>query len=110
MRGAIDQRYAAALRFRDAPRAESLSFVKHLGPKHQFQKIMIVSGDRESEVRDLAERVGITDIHAQKSPEEKPAIVRAETAVAKTWCQALPAHQQRTRAAASEQERGPWMA
>jgi heavy metal translocating P-type ATPase len=81
---AIDQRYAAALRFRDAPRAESRSFVKHLGPKHQFQKVMIVSGDRESEVRYLAEEVGITDIHAQKSPEEKLAIVRAETAAAKT--------------------------
>ena len=81
---AIDQRYAAALRFRDAPRAESRSFVKHLGPKHQFKKVMIVSGDRESEVRYLAEQVGITDIHAQKSPEEKLAIVRAETAVAKT--------------------------
>jgi P-type E1-E2 ATPase len=81
---AIDQRYAAALRFRDAPRAESLSFVRHLGPNHQFQKIMIVSGDRESEVRYLAEQVGITDIHAQKSPEEKLAIVRAETAAAKT--------------------------
>src|SRR6476646_7642486 len=81
---AIDQRYAAALRFRDAPRAESFSFVKHLGPKHQFQKVMIVSGDRESEVRYLAEQVGITDIHAQKSPEEKLAIVRAETIAAKT--------------------------
>ena len=81
---AIDQRYAAALRFRDAPRAESLSFVKHLGPKHQFQRVMIVSGDRESEVRYLAEQVGITDIYAQRSPEEKLAIVRTETAAAKT--------------------------
>ncbi len=81
---AIDQRYAAALRFRDAPRAESRSFVKHLGPAHQFQRVMIVSGDRESEVRYLAEQVGITDVHAQKSPEEKLAIVRAETAAAKT--------------------------
>ncbi len=81
---AIDQHYAAALRFRDAPRAESLSFVKHLRPKHQFRKVMIVSGDRESEVRYLAEQVGITDIHAQKSPEEKLDIVRAETAAAKT--------------------------
>jgi len=81
---AIDQRYAAALRFRDAPRAESLSFVKHLGPRHQIQKVMIVSGDRESEVRYLAEQVGITVIHAQQSPEEKLAIVRAETALART--------------------------
>jgi P-type E1-E2 ATPase len=80
----IDGRYAAALRFRDAPRAESLSFVKHLGPKHQFEHVMIVSGDRESEVHYLAEQVGITEIYAQKSPEEKLAIVRAETAKAKT--------------------------
>jgi heavy metal translocating P-type ATPase len=81
---AIDQRYAAALRFRDAPRAESRSFVKHLGPKHRFERIMIVSGDRESEVRYLAAQVGITEIHAQKSPEEKLAIVRAEAAAART--------------------------
>ena len=81
---AIDERYAAVLRFRDAPRAESLSFVRHLGPRHHFKKVMIVSGDRESEVRYLADQVGITEIHAQKNPEEKLAIVRAETAAAKT--------------------------
>ena len=81
---AIDNRYAAALRFRDAPRAESRSFIKHLGPRHQFKRLMIVSGDRESEVRYLAEQVGITEIEAQKSPEEKLAIVRKETARAKT--------------------------
>ena len=45
---------------------------------------MIVSGDRESEVRYLAEQVGITQICAQKSPEEKLDIVRQETAKAKT--------------------------
>ena len=81
---AIDHRYAAAFRFRDAPRRESRSFVEHLGPKHQFLRVMIVSGDRESEVRYLARQVGITEIHAEKSPEEKLAIVRAETAVART--------------------------
>ena len=81
---AIDGRYAAALRFRDAPRAESRSFVRHLGPKHHFSRVMIVSGDRESEVRYLAEQVGITEIHAEQSPEDKLAIVREETAAAKT--------------------------
>jgi P-type E1-E2 ATPase len=80
----IDGCYAATLRFRDAPRQESRSFVKHLGPKHQFKRVMIVSGDRESEVRYLAEQVGITEIHAQRIPEEKLAIVRTETASAKT--------------------------
>jgi len=80
----IDQRYAAALRFRDAPRAESCGFVSHLGPKHQFARVMLVSGDRGSEVQYLADQVGITVIHAQKKPEEKLAIVREETAKAKT--------------------------
>jgi heavy metal translocating P-type ATPase len=80
----IDHRYAATFRFRDAPRAESRSFVKHLGPKHQFGRVMIVSGDRESEVRYLADQVGITEIRAQTSPEEKLDIVRQETAHAKT--------------------------
>lgn len=80
----VDECYAAALRFRDAPRVDSRSFVKHLGPKHQFQRVMIVSGDRESEVRYLAEQVGITEIYAQQSPEQKLALVRAETAKTKT--------------------------
>ena len=81
---AVDQRYAATLRFRDAPRAESRSFVKHLTPRHQFQRVMIVSGDRESEVRYLADQVGITEIHAGQSPEQKVALVRTETAAART--------------------------
>jgi heavy metal translocating P-type ATPase len=81
---AIDNRYAATLRFRDAPREDSRSFIAHLAPKHQFQRVMIVSGDRETEVRYLAEQVGITEIQAQKSPEEKLALVRDETRQAKT--------------------------
>ncbi len=80
----IDNRYAAALRFRDAPRTESRSFVKHLRPKHHFARVMILSGDREAEVRYLAEQVGISEVHAQQSPEEKLAIVRQETVAART--------------------------
>jgi heavy metal translocating P-type ATPase len=80
----IDGRFAAAFRLRDAPRAEGRSFIKHLGPKHQFKRIMILSGDRESEVRYLAEEVGISEIHAEQSPEQKLRIVRQETAHAKT--------------------------
>jgi P-type E1-E2 ATPase len=45
---------------------------------------LLVSGDRESEVRHLAEAVGITEVHAGKSPEEKVAIVKRETMDAKT--------------------------
>jgi P-type E1-E2 ATPase len=53
-------------------------------PKHHFERIMLLSGDRKSEVEYLAKEVGITEIHAEKSPEEKLAIVRRETAAAKT--------------------------
>jgi heavy metal translocating P-type ATPase len=80
----VDGKYAAAIRFHDAPRKESASFIQHLEPKHGVAKVMLVSGDRESEVKYLAESVGIKEIHAGKSPEEKVAIVKAETAKART--------------------------
>ena len=41
---------------------------------------MLVSGDRESEVKYLANLVGISEVEAGKSPEEKLAIVKNETA------------------------------
>ena len=80
----IDGRYAATYRFRDEPRSEGVSFIKHLMPRHRFKRLMIVSGDRESEVRYLAEQVGITEVFAEKTPEEKVAIVKAEAAKART--------------------------
>ena len=80
----INDRLAATFRLRDAPRPEGHSFIQHLGPKHHFQRVMMVSGDRESEVRYLAEQVGISEVHAEQSPEEKLTIVRQETAGSKT--------------------------
>jgi heavy metal translocating P-type ATPase len=80
----VDGRAAALLRFRDAPREDSRPFVAHLRPAHHFTRVMIVSGDRPSEVRYLAEHVGVTEVHAQQTPEEKLAIVRSETARART--------------------------
>jgi heavy metal translocating P-type ATPase len=80
----IDGRYAATYQFRDEPRLDGASFIGHLKPKHLFYKVMLVSGDRESEVRYLAERVGIGEVFASQSPEEKLAIVRRETARDKT--------------------------
>jgi len=80
----LDDKYAAAIRLHDAPRKDSASFVQHLAPKHGVRKVMLVSGDRESEVKYLAESVGITEVRAGKSPEEKVAIVKEETAKART--------------------------
>ncbi|WP_339779970.1 heavy metal translocating P-type ATPase [uncultured Thalassospira sp.] len=80
----VDGRYGATLRFRDTPRDDGKSFVDHLGPIHRFKKIMLVSGDRESEVTYLSELLGIGKSLASQSPEQKVAIVRAETAAAPT--------------------------
>jgi len=80
----VDHQLAAHYRFRDSPRADSVSFIKHLLPKHGINKIMIISGDREEEVRYLANYVGITEVYASKSPEEKVDIVVKETQQAKT--------------------------
>ncbi len=79
-----DNEYAGSLHFHDAPRAESKSFISHLAPAHQFKKIMLVSGDRESEVNYLGKLLNLTEIHASQSPEQKLAIVRQERLKAPT--------------------------
>lgn len=76
----VDGHYAATFRFRDEPRADGAEFIRHLGGKHHIERSMILSGDRQSEADYLAARVGIATVHAGKSPEEKVAIVREETA------------------------------
>jgi len=80
----IDDVYAATLQFRDEVPSDSSSFIDHLQPKHSVDRVMLVSGDRESEVRYLAELVGIEHVYFSQSPEQKLALVRAETQAAKT--------------------------
>ena len=80
----VDDRYAARFEFHDEPRAEGRSFVRHLAPQHAFQEVMLVSGDRLSEVEYLAGRVGIKDIYASQSPEQKVAIVKEASLRGKT--------------------------
>jgi heavy metal translocating P-type ATPase len=80
----VDGAFAATLRFRDQPRPDSALFIRHLGRRHGLNRVMLVSGDRESEVRYLAEQVGVNEIHAGQTPEQKLAIVREETAKANT--------------------------
>jgi len=80
----IDGVYTATFRFRDVARPGGRSFVNHLRPRHHVSRVLLVSGDRDSEVRYLADVVGITEVHAGKSPEEKVSIVREETKRSKT--------------------------
>jgi len=80
----INGSYAAAFRFRDTPRREGRSFIRHLRPKHGFKRILLLSGDRLSEVEYLARQVGIKEIFASQTPEQKLALVRHETRRADT--------------------------
>ena len=75
----INKKYAATLQFHDAPRADSHSFISHLGPQHNFKKVILLSGDRASEVNYLATLLGIKETFASQSPEQKLEFVRAET-------------------------------
>lgn len=80
----IDDQYAATMQFRDEPRHDGASFIHHLGPHHRIQRLLIISGDRREEVEYLAERVGIDEVYAEQSPEQKLELVKLETARAKT--------------------------
>ncbi len=80
----VDSMYAATLHFRDTPRHEGASFIHHLRPRHGIEQVMLLSGDRESEVRYLAEQVGIGHIDAEKTPQQKLEIVREQTSRANT--------------------------
>lgn len=80
----VDGLPAGLLRFRDRPRQDGATFVEHLGPAHGLTRVMLVSGDRESEVRWLADHVGITEVHAGISPEGKLRIVEEATREAPT--------------------------
>ncbi|MFO0799645.1 MAG: heavy metal translocating P-type ATPase [Gemmataceae bacterium] len=80
----VDGRFAGVARFRDRPRSDGREFIRHLGSRHNFDRVLLVSGDRDSEVRYLAEAVGITEVYAGQSPEQKVEIARRETRLSKT--------------------------
>lgn len=80
----IDDRYQATLRFHDAPRDDGRPFIQHLKPRHGFNEVLLVSGDREREVTYLANLMGIERTYAEQSPEDKVEIVRKESETAQT--------------------------
>jgi heavy metal translocating P-type ATPase len=80
----IDDELAGVMRFRDEPRDESKPFLSHVRSNHQIESVVLLSGDRPSEVEHFAKGMGITQVHGGKSPEEKLAIVRELTQKAPT--------------------------
>ncbi|WP_051979191.1 heavy metal translocating P-type ATPase [Edaphobacter aggregans] len=79
-----DGQLVGLFKFHDRPRKEGQPFIRHLKPKHHINHLMILSGDRDSEVQHLAHIVGITDVRANLTPEDKLKIVRNETEKAPT--------------------------
>ena len=67
----MDGKFAALVRFRDAPRQDAPEFVRHLATRHGGSRVVLLSGDRESEVRYLADLAGIKEVLFGQSPEEK---------------------------------------
>jgi P-type E1-E2 ATPase len=80
----LDRKFAALFGFEDAPRSDSRVFLTHLSPRHRVARVILVSGDRETEVRSLADKIGIRIAYGARTPEEKVELVRAETATTKT--------------------------
>ena len=80
----LDGKFAALFGFEDSPRSDSRVFLSHLSPRHRVTRVLLVSGDREAEVRSLAEKIGIGTAYGARTPEEKVELVRAETERAKT--------------------------
>jgi heavy metal translocating P-type ATPase len=80
----VDAAFAALFRFHDEPRSESSAFIRHLRPRHRAKQVVLLSGDRQSEVEHLAQIVGIEQIYAGATPEEKLKLVTEETLRHKT--------------------------
>jgi heavy metal translocating P-type ATPase len=80
----IDGQAAALLRFHDEPRQDSSRFVHHLRPAHKAKEVILLSGDRRLEVEHLARIVGIEQIYAGKTPEEKLKLVQEASARTRT--------------------------
>jgi heavy metal translocating P-type ATPase len=76
----IDGGLAGLLRFRDEPRLETKPFLQHVKSLHGFRSVVLLSGDRPSEVALFAARMGITHNYGGESPEGKVAIVKKLTA------------------------------
>ncbi|HST77581.1 MAG TPA: HAD-IC family P-type ATPase, partial [Verrucomicrobiae bacterium] len=80
----VDGAFSALFRFHDEPRSDSSSFIRHLRPRHRAREVVLLSGDRQSEVEHLARIVGIQQIYAGATPEEKLKLVTEETLRHKT--------------------------
>ena len=67
---------AAVFQFFDAPRIDSRLFLAHLGPRHGGSRTVLLTGDQAAPSEQLARQVGIDEVRANQSPEQKLAFLR----------------------------------
>ncbi len=71
-----DGEWIASCQFFDAPRKDTRLFLDHLGPKHGGSRMVLLTGDQPAAANELAAQVGIKEVRASQSPEQKLAFVR----------------------------------
>jgi len=72
----LNNEVAGLLLFEDVERPETHSFISHLAPEHNFQQVILLSGDNQAQVDYLGKKLGINKCYGNKTPEEKLAIVK----------------------------------
>jgi heavy metal translocating P-type ATPase len=73
---AQDGEAIALFSFADIPRSDTHNFISHLATHHAGQRVALLTGDRRSAADGLAQQVGIREVLAEQSPEQKVAFVR----------------------------------
>jgi len=71
-----DNQLVAAFHFFDAPRQDTRLFLDHLGPRHGGRRTVLLTGDQEAAAQQLAAQVGIKEVLAAQSPEQKLDFIR----------------------------------
>ncbi len=66
----------ATFHFFDAPRKDTRLFLDHLGPRHGGKRTVLLTGDQQAAAQQLAAQVGINEVLAAQSPEQKLEFIR----------------------------------
>ncbi len=80
----VDGEALARFTFADVPRPSASRFVAHLADRHDGQRVVMLTGDRQNAAAELARQAGIREVLAGQSPEQKVAFVRELSAQAPT--------------------------
>jgi P-type E1-E2 ATPase len=80
----IDDEPSAIFHFYDQPRVDAKKFISHLKSHHNIERVVILSGDRSQEAERIGSLLGLNEIYANLSPEEKVHYVVCESEKAPT--------------------------